>query len=507
MWARIQRAGWTNAAPASRRPRHALSPVRIAFRPLAPCVAGARPRAAARWVSRTLALGLAGIMGLYLASISPARAGEALAVQIAARPDAVPGAAASPPAPAEEAASPAGPSPAAPGPAATGPAIATDARLAGDAQRTRLVIDLSRPVEFRAFTLANPYRVILDLPEVHFAFDASKGQTKRGLVNAYRYGDFAPGKARVVVDLAEPVIIDKAFVLEAVDNQPARLVLDLLKTDAAHFTATVATAAEARGAPPEMAHVDTPADGDTRAVICLDPGHGGIDSGTTGASAFAEKNIVLEVALALRDKLEASGKYRVVMTRSTDTFIPLGERVRIARANRAALFVSIHADALARNDGQARGASVYTLSETASDAEAAQVAEKENKADLIAGVDLSEESNEVAGILFDLAQRETKTFSALFARTLVGTMKGVGRIHKSPLKSAGFRVLKAHDVPSVLVELGYMSSREDLRLMTSDAWRDKVADAMQSAIADFFSNRVAGGAGAGAPVATGSVPR
>ncbi|OYZ98969.1 MAG: hypothetical protein B7X99_09685, partial [Rhizobiales bacterium 17-65-6] len=239
-------------------------------------------------------------MGLSLASAGPvcagealageALAGEALAVQVAARPDAVPGAAASPAAPAEAAASPAAP----------GPAVATDARLAGDAQRTRLVIDLSRPVEFRAFTLANPYRVILDLPEVRFAFDASKGQTKRGLVNAYRYGDFAPGKARVVVDLAEPVTIDKAFVLEAVDNQPARLVLDLVKTDAAHFTSTVATAAEARGAPPEVEHVDTPADGDARPVICLDPGHGGIDSGTTGASAFAEKNIVLDVALALQ---------------------------------------------------------------------------------------------------------------------------------------------------------------------------------------------------------------
>ncbi|MFG1427929.1 N-acetylmuramoyl-L-alanine amidase [Roseixanthobacter glucoisosaccharinicivorans] len=450
-----------------------------------------------RVFGQALGLALVGAMGLVLACGAPARAGEPLAVQIAARPDAAPTAAPSASAPSEDAGRAVAP----------GPAVATDARLAGDAQRTRLVIDLSRPVEFRAFTLANPYRVILDLPEVRFAFDASKGQTKRGLVNAYRYGDFAPGKARVVVDLAEPVTIDKAFVLEAVDNQPARLVLDLVKTDAANFTSTVATAAEARGAPPDIAHVETPADGDTRPVICLDPGHGGIDSGTTGASAFAEKNIVLDVALALRDKLEASGKYRVVMTRSTDTFIPLGERVRIARANRAALFVSIHADALARNDGQARGASVYTLSETASDAEAAQVAEMENKADLIAGVDLSEESNEVAGILFDLAQRETKNFSALFARTLVGAMKGAGRIHKKPLKSAGFRVLKAHDVPSVLVELGYMSSREDLKLMTSDAWRDKVTDAMQSAIADFFATRVAGGIAAPAPLATGSVPR
>ncbi|MFG1396889.1 N-acetylmuramoyl-L-alanine amidase [Roseixanthobacter pseudopolyaromaticivorans] len=442
---------------------------------------------------------LAACISLGFASGSPVAAAEAAAVQVAARPEAAPATAPAVPEPAEDAARPAA--------AAPGPAIATDARLAGDVQRTRLVIDLSRPVEFRAFTLANPYRVILDLPEVRFAFDASKGQTKRGLVNAYRYGDFAPGKARVVVDLAAPVTIDKAFVLEAVDDQPARLVLDLVKTDAANFTSTLATAAEARGAPPVAVQVDTASDGDTRPVICLDPGHGGIDSGTTGASAFAEKNIVLDVALALKAKLEASGQYRVVMTRSTDTFIALGERVRIARANRAALFVSIHADALARNDGQARGASVYTLSETASDAEAAHLAEQENKADLIAGVDLSEESNEVAGILFDLAQRETKNFSALFARSLVGAMKGAGRIHKTPLKSAGFRVLKAHDVPSVLVELGYMSSREDLKLMTSDAWRDKVTDAMQSAITEFFATRVAGGIAAPAPLATGSVPR
>ncbi|TCT08113.1 N-acetylmuramoyl-L-alanine amidase [Aquabacter spiritensis] len=379
--------------------------------------------------------------------------------------------------------------------AGQGGARAIDARLAGDQQRTRLIIDLSRSVEFRAFTLANPYRVILDLPDVTFTFETRKALTRRGLVAAYRYGTFAPGKSRMVLDVAEPVAIDKAFILDPVDDQPARLVLDLVKTDAASFASTVATAAEARGAPSAIAGHDatlTETPGDPRAVIVLDPGHGGIDSGTTGASTFAEKNIVLEVAFALKAKLEQSGRYRVVMTRSSDTFVALGERVRIARNNRAALFVSIHADALASTDGQARGASVYTLSDTASDSEAARLAESENKADLIAGVDLSEESDEVAGILFDLAHRETKNFSALFARTLVGAMKNAGKVHKSPLKSAGFRVLKAHDVPSVLVELGYMSSREDLKLMTSDAWRGKVAGAMTDAIDDFFATRAAG---------------
>lgn len=381
-------------------------------------------------------------------------------------------------------------------PASTVGAQALDARLAGDSQRTRLILDLTRPVAFRAFTLTDPYRVILDLPDVAFAFQSERSQAKRGLITAYRYGLFAPGKARMVLDVAEPVAIDKAFVLDAADGQPARLVLDLVKTDAASFAATVATAAEAKGAPAPLA---LPADdGDPRPLIVLDPGHGGIDSGTTGASPYAEKNIVLEVALALRDRLEASGRYRVILTRSTDVFVPLGERVRLARSSRAALFVSIHADALAAGDGQARGASVYTLAETASDAEAARLAEKENKADLIAGIDLSQESDEVAGILFDLAQRETRNFSALFARSLVGAMKSAGNVHKSPLKSAGFRVLRAHDVPSVLVEVGYMSSREDLKLMTSGAWRDKVAAAMSEAVDTFFATRTAG--------ITGSIP-
>lgn len=387
-------------------------------------------------------------------------------------------------------------------PAAARPAQAMDARLAGDDQRTRLIIDLSRPVEFRAFTLANPYRVILDLPDVVFALPQASGSGRRGLVAAYRYGTFAPGKGRMVLDLAEPVSIDKAFVLEAAEDQPARLVLDLVKSDPASFASSVATAAEARGAPRPLPSAagghGAEVDADPRAMVVIDPGHGGIDSGTTGSSPYAEKNIVLDVAFALRSRLEASGRYRVVLTRTTDTFVPLGERVRIARANRAALFISIHADALASNDGQARGASVYTLSETASDSEAARLAETENKADLIAGIDLSEESDEVAGILFDLAQRETKNFSALFARTLVGAMKSAGKVHKSALKSAGFRVLKAHDVPSVLVEIGYMSSREDLKLMTSEAWRDKIAQTMSEAVDSFFATRTAG--------ITGSIP-
>ncbi len=372
------------------------------------------------------------------------------------------------------------------------PAVAREARLAGDAKRTRLVVDLDRAPSFRAFTLANPPRVILDLPDVTFALKPEASQLRRGLVTAYRFGVFAPGKARMVLEVSGPVAIDKAFVLDAVDDQPARLVVDLVKVDPDAFARSIATEAEQRTALPTTP-VETPQAGDTRPVIVIDPGHGGIDSGTSGYSAFVEKTIVLETALALRDRLEKAGGYRVVLTRSTDTFIPLGERVRIARANRADLFISIHADALARGDGRARGASVYTLSETASDAESAHLADKENKADLIAGVDLSDETDEVAGILVDLAWRETRNFSALFARTLVGSMKGATRLHGTPLKSAGFRVLRAHDVPSVLVELGYMSSPDDLKQLTSEAGRDRMAGAIATAVTQFFAQKGSGG--------------
>lgn len=367
---------------------------------------------------------------------------------------------------------------------------ARDARLAGDAERTRLVIDLDRAAPFRAFTLANPYRVILDLSGVAFRFTPEPDQMRRGLVSAWRFGTLAPGKARMVLEATGPVAIDRAFVLEAQDGEPARLVVDLVPTDAASFERSRASAAERRLAPPPAPAAAAP--GDTRPVIVLDPGHGGIDTGTTGRSAFAEKTIVLETALALRDKLEKTGAYRVVMTRTGDLFVPLGERVKIARANRAALFVSLHADALAAGDGQARGASVYTASETASDADAATLAEKENKADIIAGLDLSDESDDVAGILVDLARRETRNFSSLFARSLVGQLKGAVRTHRTPLRSAGFKVLSAHDVPSVLVELGYMSTPADLKLLTSDAWRDRVTDAIMLAISEFFEPQLAG---------------
>jgi N-acetylmuramoyl-L-alanine amidase len=221
----------------------------------------------------------------------------------------------------------------------------------------------------------------------------------------------------------------------------------------------------------------------------IDPGHGGIDNGTQ-ARGESEKNLVLGFALALRDRVEKAGKYRVVMTRTDDTFIPLADRVRIARHQSAALFVSIHADALPRGEGDARGATIYTLSDKASDAEAERLAELENRADAIGGVNLTEEPTDVADILIDLAQRETRTFSNRFARLLKNEMKTTARMHKHPLKSAGFKVLKAPDVPSVLIELGYVSNKSDLEHLVSDNWRSKTVGSVAQAIDAFFAKRM-----------------
>jgi N-acetylmuramoyl-L-alanine amidase len=385
--------------------------------------------------------------------------------------------------------------------AANRPAAAPDAfpvafavRLGGDETDTRFVVDLSRKIDLHAFTLADPYRVVVDVPEVIFRLPPKAGETGHGLIKAFRFGLMMTGESRLVLDMARPVRIAKAFVMDPAPGAPARLVLDLLPTDRASFLRIVAgedkapvTQPTVQSAPPGQAK-----SGDPRQLVVLDPGHGGIDSGSRARTGPMEKDIVLDFAKRLRGRLEKTGKYRIVMTRTDDTYVPLDERVRIARKAGAALFVSIHADSLPRREGDARGATVYTLSNNASDAQAAQLAVQENHSDVIAGVNLKTEPNDVAGILIDLAQRETNTFSMQFARDVVGDLKRVTPLHKDPVKSAGFRVLRAPDVPSVLVELGYLSDPSDLKLLTNDSWRDRTADSIAKAIDTYFSAHLAG---------------
>ena len=255
------------------------------------------------------------------------------------------------------------------------------------------------------FALADPYRVVVDLPQVSFHLPPGVGVAGRGLIKAFRYGLVMPGGSRIVFDLTGPAKITNASVLQAANGQPPRLVLELEEVDRTTFVQQLApesrpelrpAIADAKAATLPVSTVPAKPESLPRRrrlrtrvpSIVIDPGHGGPDNGTQWDGA-SEKTIVLAFALALRDRIEKSGKYRVVMTRTDDTFIPLDDRVKFARSHSASLFVSIHADALPRREGDAQGATIYTLSDRASDAEAERLAEAENKADAIGGVNLT----------------------------------------------------------------------------------------------------------------------
>ncbi|ODR99076.1 hypothetical protein AUC68_06685 [Methyloceanibacter methanicus] len=372
-------------------------------------------------------------------------------------------------------------------------AIAQDARLAGDRERTRFIADLSKKVDVNVFALGNPYRVIVDAADVSFQMPKGIGNEKRGLVTAFRYGLFAPGKSRIVLDLSGPFLIDRSFVLGARDDQPARLVIDLVPTDEETFLARLK---EQRSKATETETVERPQavepPDDAKPVVVLDPGHGGVDPGAKSANGVQEKDVVLAFAKLLRKKLEETDRYQVFMTREDDTFLPLKERVKFARKKGAGLFVSLHADYFPAEIDDARGATVFTLSEEASDEEARALAAKENFSDAIAGVELPKDSDEVVtNILIDLAQRETNNRSVVMARSIVGELAAKGRLHTKQLRSAGFRVLKAPDVPSVLLELGFLSNEEDEKQLTSETWRERMAGAIRDAVDNYFKQRMA----------------
>lgn len=372
------------------------------------------------------------------------------------------------------------------------------ARLEQSDKSARLTFEISAEAKATAYAVAGPDRIIVDLPEVAFLMDPAIGRlapasgkaAKRdaGLIKSYRFGLFAPGKSRVVIDLARPAKIQQA-VSTSRDGAP-RLEIELLPTDATQFAAAAA----------EHAKIDPVTTGTTapakpvaavaeaeKPLVVIDPGHGGVDVGAAGKHGELEKAIVFDFARALAAKIEANGKLRVILTRTQDVFIALSERVRFARDHHAALFMSIHADTL--GEASVEGATIYTVSNKASDAEAARIAEKENFADQAAGLERKEEAEEIGDILFDLTRRETRAYSRQFAEALVSRWKGAGSLNKNPLRAAGFVVLKAHDVPSVLLELGYLSSEKDLAKLTSPQWRDTASTTTAQAIEAFFATR------------------
>jgi N-acetylmuramoyl-L-alanine amidase len=387
--------------------------------------------------------------------------------------------------------------------------VANDAHVGGDLTRTRFVADLSETVDFRVFLLSDPYRVIVDLPEVKFLMPSGVGGKGKGLISAFRYGLFGQGKSRIVIDVLEPVLIEKAFVRAAENGQPARLVIDLVRTSPEQFEQQRKRQTELRSIGPRNFETSTeelgkgPAGGaghpKTKPVIVLDPGHGGVDPGAISVSGLYEKNVVFAFCKVLKAKLDATGLYKVILTRDNDVFIPLDERVDFARKAQADLLLSVHANALdlkrpfpgTRSAKDVRGASIYTLSEEASDEQSKQIAASENLSDVLAGVDLpGSPDDDLASILIDLMHRETKNLSVSFARQLVDNMRGKTELTGSPHRFANFRVLKAQDVPSVLMELGYLSNSEDESALTSDDWRSKVSDAIVDSIGAFFAKRM-----------------
>lgn len=440
--------------------------------------------------------------------------------------------------------------------------VVTDVRVSEGAQRTRVVFEFTRDLDFKVFTLSNPNRVVVDMPEVGWRLPPRPLPSRVGVFETLRYGLYKPGNSRVVVDLRKPAAIKKAFLLEPSGPRGFRLVIDMVAVSNTAFKRQVKSppiqivsarpgqigtpkapvssksVAKAPRTPsvsrPEVisrsrvANVSAPKvnikkaakltkskvpkkaastpgqelkklvsafrpaprkpalrPSNDKRVIVVDSGHGGADPGTIGRSGVYEKHITLAMARELTKQLNATGRFHAIMTRDRDIFIPLRKRVKIARDSNADLFISLHADAI--KNTKIHGPSVYTLSENASDKEAATLAEKENKSDLIAGMDLSHESKDVANILIDLAQRESMNQSVLFATQVVRELKRRTRLLRNTHRFAGFAVLKAPDIPSVLIEMGFLSNRSDERQLQTSAYRKKFSAGIVEAIDTYFS--------------------
>jgi len=375
-------------------------------------------------------------------------------------------------------------------------------RLGDQGEQTRFVLEMSGPdaAAYQVFTLADPYRVVIDLTGTSFRLPTDAAQAGRGVISRYRFGHFQGNTSRVVIDTSGPVAVARNFVLEPQGGFGRRIVLDLAPSDRGTFLRNAGWPKEDQAARESQSKADSvavtvPANPTSRdagkKIVVIDPGHGGVDPGTHGQSGVNEKDVVLAFSKEFAKQLKGTGRYEVHLTRSSDVFIPLRERISIARRHKADLFISIHADSIAKSN--VRGMSIYTLSETASDKEAEALARKENLSDAIAGIDLQGESAEVTGILIDLAQRETKNYSSRFARTIVDHANQNTRMLDPAHRFAGFVVLKAPDVPSVLVELGFLTNRDDERQLTSPAWRTRMAGTFVRAVDRYFGDRLAEG--------------
>lgn len=367
----------------------------------------------------------------------------------------------------------------------------TAARIGQHPDMTRFVMELSEVPAYRVFTLPDPFRVVIDLPELDWRLPAELVPRQKGMIEDLRFGLFAPGTSRVVLDVKSPVKVARVVILPPAGGQKSyRMALDLRPVSRQQFFSgerRPIVSAEPLPMPQtaNLSKVPAKPTADQRSTVVIDAGHGGVDPGAKGFSGILEKHLVLEYARELKRQLEATGRYRVVMTRDRDVFLALRDRFETAQQAEGDLFISLHANTHPQR--WVRGASVYTISEQSSDAEAESLAAKENKADILAGVNLDAQTDDVSRILIDLIWRETMNLSKNAANIMVAELGKSTRLLKNTHRFAGFAVLKSPTVPSVLVEVGYMSNKSEEALLRSKAHRQKVGLAIRRAIDRYFS--------------------
>lgn len=383
------------------------------------------------------------------------------------------------------------------GPADVYAATVTDIRVGIHAsKKTRLVLELDAKLPYRIFTLANPYRVVIDFPELDWKVGAPKSPVRKGTVSNYRFGLFQAGNSRLVVDLRQPVSVTRHVYIPPSGKRGHRFVVDLTPVALSKFRVGGLGIVSKGWREPARPKVKPRINGkrpkgpgwkDGKRMVVIDPGHGGPDPGAIGATGLREKYITLKLAREVRRVIQASGRYRASVTRGRDVYVPLRRRFELAEAAGAELFVSLHADS--HRNRKLRGASVYTLSETASDREAGALAAKENRSDAIAGIDLSNQSDAVASLLIELRQRQTMNESAVFGEILLRELGRSTRLLRNSHRFAGFAVLKSPDIPSVLVEVGYLSNRYDERLLRRRKHHIRIAKALLRAVDRYFKRK------------------
>ena len=393
--------------------------------------------------------------------------------------------------------------------AAAASAEVIDMRILNNAERARLIIDLSVNTQFATASLSDPDRIVVDVRAGALAAPVAETEGGTGLIATYELDEAEPGRIRATLKLSAPSQVQQAYMVEPIEGQPARLIVDLVPDTAAHFAANVEAdraAAEARYAAeqaasaPDQATAEAEAGSDEgeaaapppvieagpkpRPLIVIDPGHGGIDGGAEAASGVQEKDIVLKFARELKRLLVEQDRYDVAMTREDDSFLRLEARVAVARSNKADLMISIHADKF--EDPTIRGTSIYVRDELATDELAKVLAENENRADLVAGFAPPEVDERVTSILVELMRRETRRQSFLAAQSMLKQLEDKTRLRKIPLHKADFFVLQAPEVPAVLLELGFLSNDADVANLTQSGWQDATAEAIAAGVAGYF---------------------